>query len=191
MKISSLIVTLLVHVPVTFITFLIFIFIYYSHPPQTLLSHISVFLQSFSMHHFFYACSIPVFRHQLSIIFIIILFFHFSLPISLSVPSIFVYLFIFAISLILNHDTAPSLSIYLYIYLFIYLYIYPSIYLSIDSVFLVISQSPSFSFSFCFSNIIPNSSLYGSQIPDLLAMFDKKKKGYITMDDFVVNLCIT
>jgi hypothetical protein len=27
--------------------------------------------------------------------------------------------------------------------------------------------------------------LYLSQIPQLLAMFDKKKKGYITMDDFV------
>ena len=26
-----------------------------------------------------------------------------------------------------------------------------------------------------------------SQIPQLLAMFDKKKKGYITMDDFIVS----
>ena len=131
MKIPSLIVTLLVHVPVTFITFLIFVFIYYSHPPQTLLSHISVFLQSFSMHHFFYACSIPVFRHQLSIIFIIILFFHFSLPISLSVPSIFLYLFIFA-SLLFSFtiQLPPYLSICISIYSSICISIHPFIYLS-------------------------------------------------------------
>lgn len=37
-------------------------------------------------------------------------------------------------------------------------------------------------------NLIPINSiplLFFSQIPQLLAMFDKKKKGYITMDDFV------
>jgi hypothetical protein len=37
-------------------------------------------------------------------------------------------------------------------------------------------------------NVIPINSillLFFSQIPQLLAMFDKKKKGYITMDDFV------
>ena len=124
---------------------------------------------------------------------------------------LFIYLYIYLsiyLSIHLSVYLSSRLSICISIYSSICISIYSSICISIcpsSYSSICISIYPSI-YRLCFPRhlsvslflfllLLHNSKflfplLYGSQIPDLLAMFDKKKKGYITMDDFVVNLCI-